>query len=75
MIALAKRKSVEKGRTIGIYPETKHPTYHQKLGLPLEPRLLQALTRAGWNHRQAPVFIQSFEQANLKACASKLQCA
>lgn len=67
VIALVKRKSIEKGRTIGIYPETKHPTYHQALGLPLEPRLLTALTRAGWNHRQAPVFIQSFEQANLKA--------
>ncbi|MGE5451235.1 MAG: glycerophosphodiester phosphodiesterase [Acidobacteriota bacterium] len=67
IIALVKRKSLEKGRTIGIYPETKHPTYHQALGLPLEPRLLSALTRAGWNHRQAPVFIQSFEQSNLKA--------
>ncbi len=67
VIALVKRKSIEKGRTIGIYPETKHPTYHQALGLPLEPRLLNALTRAGWNHRQAPVFIQSFEQGNLKA--------
>lgn len=67
VIALVKRKSIEKGRTIGIYPETKHPTYHQALGLPLEPRLLTALTRAGWNHRQAPVFIQSFEQGNLKA--------
>lgn len=67
VIALVKRKSIEKGRTIGIYPETKHPTYHQVLGLPLEPRLLTALTRADWNHRQAPVFIQSFEQGNLKA--------
>ncbi len=67
VIALAKRKSEEKERTIGIYPETKHPTYHQKLGLPLEQRLVDALARAGWNHRRAPVFIQSFEQANLKA--------
>ncbi|MFN0299925.1 MAG: glycerophosphodiester phosphodiesterase [Burkholderiales bacterium] len=67
VIALAKRKSEEKERTIGIYPETKHPTYHRKLGLPLEQRLVDALARAGWNHRRAPVFIQSFEQANLKA--------
>ncbi len=66
IIALAKRKSLEKGRTIGIYPETKHPTYHKALGLALEPRLLATLTRAGWNSRQAPVFIQSFEQGNLK---------
>jgi glycerophosphoryl diester phosphodiesterase len=66
IIALAKRKSAEKGRTIGIYPETKHPTYHQSIGLPLEDRLLDALRRAGWNRRDAPVFIQSFETANLK---------
>lgn len=71
VIALAKRKSAETGRTIGIYPETKHPTYHQKLGLALEDKLLAALTRAGWNHRHAPVFIQSFEQANLKALSKK----
>jgi glycerophosphoryl diester phosphodiesterase len=66
VIALAKRKSAEEGRTIGVYPETKHPTYHRNLGLPLEDRVLQVLQRHGWNHRGAPVFIQSFEQANLK---------
>lgn len=66
IIALAKRKSHETGRTIGIYPETKHPTYHQRIGLPLEKRLIDALDKAGWNRRGAPVFIQSFEQANLK---------
>ncbi|MET0542397.1 MAG: glycerophosphodiester phosphodiesterase family protein, partial [Variovorax sp.] len=65
VIELAKRKSREEGRRIGIYPETKHPTYHQGIGLPLEDRLLQVLTAAGWNNRNAPVFIQSFETANL----------
>jgi glycerophosphoryl diester phosphodiesterase len=52
---------------VGVYPETKHPTYHRQIGLPLEQRLLNVLTRAGWNYREAPVFIQSFEQGNLKA--------
>ena len=66
VIDLAKRKSKEKNRIIGIYPETKHPTYHRLLGLPLEPRLVETLKRAGWNHRNAPVFIQSFEQSNLQ---------
>jgi glycerophosphoryl diester phosphodiesterase len=51
---------------VGIYPETKHPTFHQQLGLPLEPRLVTLLKRNGLSHRKAPVFIQSFEQANLK---------
>jgi glycerophosphoryl diester phosphodiesterase len=67
VIALAKRTSIEKGRTIGVYPETKHPTYHKNLGLALEPKLVQALRAAGWDRRDAPVFIQSFEQSNLKA--------
>ena len=66
VVELAKRKGREVGRTVGVYIETKHPTYHQKLGLPLEQRILNVLTRAGWNYREAPVFIQSFEQANLK---------
>ena len=66
IIALAKRKSEEKGRVIGIYPETKHPTYHRSIGLPLEKRLVETLARAGWNRRDAPVFIQSFEQGSLK---------
>jgi glycerophosphoryl diester phosphodiesterase len=66
VIDLAKRKSREKDRIIGIYPETKHPTYHQKLNLALEDRLVAIITKAGWNHRNAPVFIQSFETANLK---------
>jgi glycerophosphoryl diester phosphodiesterase len=66
IIALVKRESRKRHRRIGIYPETKHPTYHRNLGLPLEGRLVAALRRAGWNRRSAPVFIQSFEQSNLK---------
>jgi len=65
IIALAKRKSEEQGRQIGIYPEVKHSTYHKSLGLPIEKRLVAALDAAGWNHRDAPVIIQSFEQSNL----------
>jgi glycerophosphoryl diester phosphodiesterase len=60
VLALAKRHHV------GVYPETKHPTFHENLGLPLEGRLVAALRKAGWNHKRAPVFIQSFEQSNLK---------
>ena len=66
VIALAKRASSHHGRTIGIYPETKHPTYHRRLGLPLEGKLVRALERAGRSSRRSPVFIQSFEQANLR---------
>jgi glycerophosphoryl diester phosphodiesterase len=67
IIDLAKSRSAELGRTIGIYPETKHPSYHAAIGLALEPALLAVLSANGWNHREAPVFIQSFEARNLRA--------
>jgi glycerophosphoryl diester phosphodiesterase len=67
IIALAKRESVKIGRTIGIYPETKHPSYFASIGHPVEPLLIAELEQAGWNTAEAPVFIQSFEVENLKA--------
>ena len=67
VIDLAKAQSAKTGRTIGIYPETKHPTYFQSIGLPLEAPLLAALEKNGWNHQSAPVFVQSFEVGNLQA--------
>ncbi|WP_224364577.1 glycerophosphodiester phosphodiesterase [Hyalangium versicolor] len=67
VIALAKSMSASTGRTIHIYPETKHPTYFQSVGLPLEDRLITALKSDPFTASQATVFIQSFEVANLKA--------
>jgi glycerophosphoryl diester phosphodiesterase len=66
VIALAKGEGARLGRTIGIYPETKHPSYFEDLGLDFQPALLADLTRHGWNSREAPVFVQSFEVGNLK---------
>ncbi len=73
IIALAQRESKARGRNIGIYPETKHPSWHCALGLSLEEPLLSALESAGWNHRDAPVFIQSFEAGNLQSLRSRTQ--
>lgn len=67
IIDLAKAESTRRGRVIGVYPETKHPTFHSALGLPLEPSLVGVLNAAGWTTKDAPVFIQSFETASLKA--------
>lgn len=53
-------------KPVGVYPETKHPSYFQGIGLPLEEPLVQTLHRHGYRDRQAPVFIQSFETANLR---------
>ena len=67
VIDLAQQLGRELGRPIGVYPETKHPSYFRGIGLPLEPKLIASLQAHGWNTREAPVFIQSFEQGNLKA--------
>jgi glycerophosphoryl diester phosphodiesterase len=67
VIELAQRLGRERGRDVGIYPETKHPTYFRSIGLPLEEPLLAALTKYEWNRADAPVFIQSFEAGNLQA--------
>ena len=71
VIALAKRRSQETGRTIGIYPETKNPSYFASLGLPLEDRMLAMLTEAGWTGPESPVLLQSFEPGSLKYMRSK----
>jgi glycerophosphoryl diester phosphodiesterase len=66
VIDLAKSKSAQFGRVIGVYPETKHPTFHDDAGLKLEDRLLELIHAAGWTERSSPVIVQSFEVANLK---------
>src|SRR6478672_782406 len=67
VINLVKRLSRQLHRRIGIYPETKHPTYFRDEGLPLEGPLVRTLNRNGLNRRGAKVFVQSFEIGNLKA--------
>ncbi|TDH65866.1 hypothetical protein CCR75_007202 [Bremia lactucae] len=66
VIQLAQRKSAEYNRTIAIYPEVKHSSFHKSLGLSIENTMLELLTEYGWNHADAPVLIQSFETESLR---------
>ncbi|MFV2017713.1 glycerophosphodiester phosphodiesterase [Micromonospora sp. LOL_023] len=65
IIDLAGAESRRLGRTIGIYPEIKHPSYFQSIGLPLEEPLVATLRHNNLTDRSDAVFIQSFETANL----------
>jgi len=67
VLDLRARLSKELGRRIGVYPETKHPTYFRALGLELETPLTRILRRNDLDHSNAPVFVQSFEAHNLQA--------
>jgi len=73
VLDLAKTEGARLGRTIGVYPETKHPTYHVNQGLQLEDRLLAVLAKYGYTSKTSPVIVQSFEVSNLKYLRSKTQ--
>ncbi len=55
-----------KAKGVGIYPETKHPTFFQSLGFSFDAPLLATLRRNGLDRPGAKVFIQSFEVGNLQ---------
>jgi len=71
ILQLAKAVETQTGRRIGVYPETKHPSYFAGIGLPHEAPLLAALDRFGYREKSDPLFIQSFEVGNLIALRGK----
>ncbi len=70
VVDLARKESRRLGRTIRIYPETKHPTYFRSVGLALEPLLIGVLAANGWDRAGSPVYLQSFEPSSLQTLAA-----
>jgi glycerophosphoryl diester phosphodiesterase len=66
VVDLARRSRTCDGRPVGVYPETKHPSYFDSIGLSLEEDLVRVLEANGYGSKRSPVFIQSFETANLR---------
>ena len=66
VLDLAAQKSRETGRSISVYPETKHPTYFRGINLPIEEPMLASLKKRGMTTKTSPVFIQSFEASSLQ---------
>lgn len=70
IIAMVKAEGARRGRVVGIYPEIKHSTFHADVAgfgrNVFEDKLVAALHGAWGNDAKAPVFIQSFEVANLR---------
>jgi glycerophosphoryl diester phosphodiesterase len=73
ILQLRSTLSRQLGRTIGVYPETKHPTYFRTAGRPLDEPLVASLRKHGLDRRDAPVFVQSFEAANLRDLRERLK--
>ncbi|MFI8216307.1 glycerophosphodiester phosphodiesterase family protein [Streptomyces sp. NPDC085932] len=69
VVDLARRLSKTHGRTVAVFPETKHPTYFRSIGLPLEPKLAAAVRRNRLGRRECVV--QSFEPTSLARIAAE----
>jgi glycerophosphoryl diester phosphodiesterase len=73
VLDLARAEGKKAGRQIGIYPETKHPTYHADANLKLEDRLLGILSEYSYTKKDSPVIIQSFEVGSLQYLRARTQ--
>jgi glycerophosphoryl diester phosphodiesterase len=67
---LARKESTRLGRTIGLCPEMKHPTYFRARGMAMEPVMAAALKAGGLDSATAPVLVQCFEVGPLKTLAT-----
>ncbi|MGO4221941.1 glycerophosphodiester phosphodiesterase family protein [Lysobacter sp. TAF61] len=82
VIALVKREA-RNGRKVGIYPETKHPTYFARegrrldgrpIGISLGAKLVETLVAEGFTD-PSRIYVQSFEFENLIELKKKLMPA
>ena len=71
-LATRRRLSAELGRTIGIIPEIKHPTFFRSIDRPMEREVVARLKAFGLNTSRAPVTVQSFELTNLRELRTRL---
>jgi glycerophosphoryl diester phosphodiesterase len=71
ILELLQAEEKKRGRRIGVYPETKHPSYFTAIGLAHEEPLLKTLAMFGMNKTDSMVFIQSFEVGNLRELRPK----
>ncbi|NBD16801.1 MAG: glycerophosphodiester phosphodiesterase [Cyanobacteria bacterium] len=74
VIELVQQVEADTGQEIGIYPETKHPTFFDEQGLSLEEPLIETLQETGFTDPNR-IFIQSFEFQNLIELQGQLDAA
>ncbi len=62
------------GKIVGLYIETKHPSYFSQpsIHLAMEDKLLSILSKYSYTRDIAPVYLQSFEVNNLKYLRDQL---
>ena len=72
VLEIARTASERTGRTIGVAPELKHPSYFAAIGLSLEDVFVAMLERHGLTGADAPVIVQCFEVGTLERLRSRI---
>lgn len=72
MIALVQRLNERIGRSVGVIPELKKPTFHREAGMPTERLIVDVLARWGYTSRGDPAIIQCFEIDTLRLLRGEL---
>lgn len=73
IVALVRAKQAETGRTVGLYPELKHPTFLlQDTGIDVVDLFVRALEEAGLPDAGIPLYVQSFEVGPLQRLSTMI---
>jgi len=73
VIELVQGLNASTGRDVGIYPELKSPSFHEKQGLAMEADALAILKKYGYETRAAKCYLQCFEHPTLKKVREELK--
>lgn len=63
-----------RGKTMGLYPEIKHPEFHIAEGKDITEAVWDLLTRFGYTKKGSKIFIQCFSDKPLKRLKKEFQC-
>jgi glycerophosphoryl diester phosphodiesterase len=73
-LALVRSLNAEHGRAVGVYPEIKRPAWHRQEGIDISPMLLEQLSESGYEDNLDQVFVQCFDDAEVRRLRHELQC-
>jgi glycerophosphoryl diester phosphodiesterase len=73
-LALIQSLNAEHDRAVGVYPEIKRPAWHRAEGVDIAPLLLNELSKFGYEGNADQVFVQCFDDAEVRRLKKELQC-
>jgi glycerophosphoryl diester phosphodiesterase len=73
-LALVQSLNAAQDRAVGVYPEIKRPAWHRTEGVDIAPLLLDVLSDFGYEENTDQVFVQCFDDAEVRRLKEELHC-